>query len=196
MEPTSGKTATTTAGSDEQELSWTALLAAYRVGPKEPWSEVLVERLAPWLTSARQRLIAIPPYIDDEDVSQQLVFVVLRLAARWRPQCEDRWVPRKLVEAAERRVRTWLSRERRWQAEELDEELPAVEGAEPELVLDTPIGKASVADLRLIYRVKVLGEPITSLAHSAGITPRQMRRRVQEARKRARAGIAAAGESS
>jgi len=196
MEPTSGKTATTTAGSDEQELSWTALLTAYRVGPKEPWSEVLIERLGPWLTSARKRLIAVPPYIDDEDVSQQLVFVVLRLAARWRPRCEDRWVPRKLVEAAERRVRVWLSRETAAQADELDEELPATERAEPELVLDTPIGLASVADLRLIYRVKVLGEPIAALALAASITPRQMRRRVQEARKRAQASVGEAGESS
>ena len=196
MEPTSGKTATTTAGSADQDLSWTALLAAYRAGPKERWSEVLIERLGPWLASARHRLVAVPPYIDDEDIAQQLVFVVLRLAVRWRPRCEDRWVPRKLVEAAERRVRAWLSREAASQADELDEELPAPDRAEPDLVLDTPIGQASVADLRLIYRVRVLGEPIAALAQGAGITPRQMRRRLQQARQRARAGAAEAGENS
>jgi hypothetical protein len=196
MEPTSGKTATTTAGSVDHELSWTALLAAYRAGPRERWSEVLIERLGPWLTRARQRLVAVPPYIDDEDIAQQLVFVVLRLAARWRPRCEDHWVPRKLVEAAERRARVWLSRETACQADALDEELPAPERAEPELVLDTPIGQASVADLRLIFRVKVLGEPIPTMALAPGITPRQMRRRVQLARQRARAGVTEAGESS
>lgn len=194
MELSSAKTATTTTGPDEPQRSWTALLEAYRVGPKEKWSGVLIERLGPWLTRARQRLIAVPPYIDDEDVSQQLVFVILRIAARWRPRCEDAWVPRKLVEAAERRVRTWLCRERSSQADELEDELPATEGAEPELVLDTPIGRASVEDLRLIYRVKVLGDPVAALAQEAGITPRQMRRRVQEARERARTSVAEAGE--
>jgi hypothetical protein len=194
MEPSSVKTATATAGPDEQELSWTALLEAYRVGPKEKWSGVLIERLGPWLTSARQRLFAVPPYLDDEDVAQQLVFVALRIAARWQPRCEERWVPRKLVEAAEGRVRAWLRRESAAQAGELDVEVQAAEAAEPELVLDTPIGKASVEDLRLIYRVKVLGEPIAVLAQGARITSRQMRRRVQEARERARAGVDEAGD--
>jgi DNA-directed RNA polymerase specialized sigma24 family protein len=194
MEPISDKTATTTAGPDQPELSWTALLEAYRVGPKEKWSGVLVERLGPWLASARQRLFAVPPYLDDEDVAQELVFVVLRIAARWRPRCEDRWVPRKLVEAAEDRVRAWLCRERSSQTDELTDELRASEVPEPELVLDTPIGKASVEDLRLIYRVKVLGEPISALAQRAGISPRQMRHRVKEARERARAAVSAAGD--
>jgi hypothetical protein len=189
MEASSDKTATTTAGPDDPELSWTALLEAYGVGPKEKWSGLLIERLGPWLASARQRLFAVPPYLDDEDIAQQLVFVVLRVASRWQPRCEDRWVPRKLVEAAEGRVRAWLCRERSAQADELEEELQAPERAEPELVLDTPIGKASVEDLRLIYRVRVLGEPVAVLAQRAGITPRQMRHRVKEARERARAAV-------
>jgi hypothetical protein len=194
MEPSTDKTAMTTTGPEEPELSWTALLEAYRLGPKEKWSGLLIERLAPWLASARQRLFAVPPYLDDEDVAQQLVFVVLRVAARWQPHCEDRWVPRKLVEAAEGRVRAWLCRERTAPADELSEDLQPPGGAEPELVLDTPIGMASVEDLRLIYRVKVLGEPIASLAQAAGITPRQMRHRVREARERARASVGEAGE--
>jgi hypothetical protein len=194
MEPSSDQTTTTTPGLDEPELTWTALLEAYRLGPKEKWSGPLIERLAPWLASARQRLFAVPPYIDDEDVAQQLVFVVLRVAARWQPRCEDHWVPRKLVEAAEGRVRTWLCRERTAPADELSEDLQAPGAAEPELVLDTPIGKASVEDIRLIYRVKVLGESVAALAQGAGITPRQMRHRVKEARERARAGVSEAGE--
>ncbi|HEY2593184.1 MAG TPA: hypothetical protein VGK33_04720 [Chloroflexota bacterium] len=194
MEPSRDKSATRTAGTDEPELSWTALLEAYRAGPKEQWSGVLIERLGPWLASARQRLFAVPPYLDDDDVAQQLVFVVLRVAERWQPQCEDRWVPRKLIEAAESRVRAWLCREKAAQTCELNDDLQASEGAEPELVLDTPIGKASIEDLRLIYRVKVLGEPIAALAHRAGITPRQMRQRVKEARERAQTAVNEDGE--
>jgi hypothetical protein len=37
MEPSTDKTAMTTTGPEEPELSWTALLEAYRLGPKEKW---------------------------------------------------------------------------------------------------------------------------------------------------------------
>jgi hypothetical protein len=187
MEPSHPEADSPTAGPAEQALSWSALLEGYRTGAKERWSELLIEGLGPWLTRARQRLVAVPPYLDEEDVAQQLVLEVLKGAARWRPQCEDCWIPRKLVEAAERRVRQALSRERSAPTTELDDELQASERAEPELVFDTPIGKASAADLRLLYRVKVLGEPVAALAGEAGITPRRMRRRVWVARERARA---------
>jgi len=172
-------------------LSWSALLAAYRLGPKEQWSGLLLERLGPWLTNARQALVAAAPYLDDEDIAQQLALEVLRIAARWQPLCEDSWIPRKLVEDAERRVRKTLKRERSRssRAVELSDEIEAPEPAELDLVFDTPIGKALAADLRLIYRVKILGEPVAALAEDAGITPRQMRQRVRNARQRARAAI-------
>src|SRR5712692_1248842 len=168
-------------------LSWSALLAAYRLGPKESWSGPLIDRLGPWLTKARHRLIAVPPYLDTDDIAQQLVVEVLRIAARWRPRCEDRWIPRRLVEGAERRVRTGLSRERSTQAVELQEGLETSNQSETNLVFDTPVGSASAEELLVLYRVKVLGEPVAALAREAGITPRQMRRRVWSARKRAQA---------
>jgi len=49
----------------------------------------------------------------------------------------------------------------------------------------------AAADLQLIHRVKVLGEPVEILAAEAGITPRQMRQRVRNARLRAQAAIRA-----
>jgi len=191
MEPSHSETKLGSTGAPEPELSWSALLAAYRLGPKERWSGSLLDRLGPWLTKARHRLIAEPPYFDQEDVAQQLVVEVLRSAARWQPRCEDRWIPRRLVEAAERRVRQTLTRERSNLAVELIEEVPASDPAEPDLLLDTPIGAASAEDLRVLYRVKVLGEPVTALAREAGLTPRQMRRRVSSARTRARASNSA-----
>ena len=168
-------------------LTWMELLATYREAPSTRSSEVLVERLGPWLTNARKALLEAPPFLDEEDVAQQLVLEVLRKAARWDPQCEDRWIPRKLVEDAESRVRKSLKRERVRAVAELSEAVEAPESAEPDLVLDTPIGKATASDLRLIYRVKVLGASIEVLAGEAGITPRQMRQRVHDARERARA---------
>ena len=185
MEPSYSKTTPGSGGAAESSLSWVALLAAYRLGPKERWSGPLIERLGPWLTKARHRLIAVPPFLDNDDIAQQLVVEVLRIAARWRPQCEDRWIPRRLVEAAERRVRIGVSRERSNLAVELDEALEISNPPEPNLVFDTPLGTASAQDLRVLYRVKVLGEPVAALAREAGITPRQMRRRVWSARKRA-----------
>src|SRR6266852_6662716 len=187
MEPNNPETEGRSSGQPETDLSWSSLLAAYRLGPKADWSGNLIERLGPRLTRARQRLIAVPPFLDRDDIAQRLVLEVLRIAARWRPRCEDCWIPRKLVEAAERRVRKRLSRERSSLAVELNDQLHAPQIAESELLFDTPIGQASAADLRVLYRVKVLGEPVSALAHEAGVTPRQMRQRVWAARKRARA---------
>jgi hypothetical protein len=180
MEGDKGKAATT------QPTSWASLLQAYREGPREQWSGLLVERLGPWLTVAKRQLRAVPPYLDSDDVAQELAFEVLRIAARWRPTCEDRWIPRRLVERAARRVGEVLLRERLAANQELDPDLELCEQTEPELVFDTPVGKATASDLRVIYRAKVLGEPIEVLAREAGFTSAEMRRRLRAARARAR----------
>jgi hypothetical protein len=129
---------------------------------------------------------AVPPYLEQDDVAQELLLEVLRIASRWRPLCEDHWIPRRLVERAARKVLKSLLAEKLGTVE-LGADLEAAERAEPDLVIDTPIGKASVADLRVIYRAHVLGEPIEVLADEAGLTPKQMRRRLKSARARARA---------
>jgi len=167
--------------------SWANLLEAYRRGPKEKWSGLLLERLGPWLTVAKRQLRAVPPYLDADDIAQQLALEVLRIAARWRPACEDRWIPRRLVERAARQVSKALLRERVSQTEELDPELQGDERSESDALFDTPIGNATAADLRVIYRTQVLGEPIEALAHEAGVTVADIRRRVRTARARARA---------
>lgn len=184
METTDAETPATDHGG--VPVTWAGLLEAYRTGSKQQWSALLIERLAPWLTAARRQLYAAPPYLDQEDVAQQLVLEVLSIASRWRPVCEDHWIPRRLVERAARKLVKSLLAERLDQAVELGVDLEAPEVAEPNLVLDTPVGKASVADLRLIYRARVIGEPIEVLASEAGLTSKQMRRRLKSARERAR----------
>lgn len=168
-------------------LTWTELLDAFRAGDRRRWSAQLLERLGPWLTAARRQLHAVPPYLDEEDVAQELLMEVLRIASRWRPVCEDTWVPRRLVERAARNILKHLLAERLDKVVELGDDLEASEVAEPNLVLDTPIGKASVADLRLIYRAIVVGEPLDDLAAEAGITTMRLRRRLKSAKERARA---------
>jgi hypothetical protein len=169
----------------ELNLSWADVLLAYRTERTERSAAVLLERLGPWLTNARKSLLEAPPFADREDVAQELVLEVLSIAVRWQPHCEDRWIPRKLVEAAERKVRRSLRRERGRQTVELDDQLPAARI--PELSLGTPIGRASAADIQFILRFHVLGEPLEVMARALGITPRQMRRRIQKAKERARA---------
>src|SRR5487761_985723 len=86
--------------------TWAGLLEAYRLGP--------------WLSAARRQLHAVPPYLDQEDVSQQLILEVLQIASRWRPICEDRWIPRRLVERAARKLLKSLLTEQLDQPVELD----------------------------------------------------------------------------
>ena len=167
--------------------TWAGLLKAYQMGPRQKWSPLLIECLGPWLTAARHQLYGVPPYLDQDDVAQELVLEVLRIASRWHPVCEDHWIPRRLVERAARKVLKTLLAEKLDQAVELSDDLEAVERAQPELVIDTPLGRASVADIRLIYRASVVGEPIEVLADEAGVTSKQMHRRLKAARARTRA---------
>jgi len=177
----------TTAGQDHgAPQTWAVLLAAYRTGPKQRWSGLLLERLEPWLIAARRQLHAVPPYLEDGDVADELVHEVLRIASRWRPVCEDPWIPRRLVERAARKVLKSLLAEQLDRMVELGEDLEASQRAEPDLVLETPIGTASVADLRLIYRAVVIGESIDDLASAAGVSSKQMKRRLKSAKERAR----------
>jgi len=169
-----------------EPATWSELLAAYRREPKDIWAGLLIKRLGPWLTAARRQLHAVPPFLDEDDVAQQLLVEVLQIAARWQPSCEDHWIPRRLVERAGRRVLKSLLAEQLDQSVELDVDLPGGTQAEPELVLETPIGRASVADLRVIYRVRVIGESVEKLAAESGLTEGQMQRRVRSALRRAR----------
>ena len=170
---------------DETGLSWSDMLLAYRDGHSQRAAEALLDGLGPWLTNARLAVLAAEPFADADDVSQQLCLEVLAKASRWRPDCEDRWIPRRLVEQAERKVRQAHIRERLRRPDELDEYIAAPVVDCPEL-MDTPIGKATAADMRVMRRYYVDGERLGDLAAEAGITPRQMRRRIQKARARAR----------
>jgi len=181
-------------GSGGAPATWAGLLEAYRTGSKQQWSALLIERLGPWLTAARKQLHAVPPYLDQEDIAQELILEVLRIASGWRPVCEDHWIPRRLVERAARKVLKSLLAERLDQAVELGEDVQAAEGAEPDLVIDTPLGNASVVDLLVIYRANVRGEPVDVLAAEAGVTPKQMQRRLKSARARARSASARAAQ--
>src|SRR5207237_3675406 len=109
----------------------------------------LLVRLGPWLTNARKALLAAPPFADADDIAQQLSLEVLAKAARWVPRCEDHWIPRRLAEEAERRVRRVLRREEIGQPAELDERMQAKALEDPR-VLKTPAGMEGIAEIQLM----------------------------------------------
>ena len=168
-------------------LSWAELLLAYRIGRGERAAAGLLDRLGPWLINARKTLAAASPVLDSDDIAQELVVRILARASQWEPNCEDRWIPRRLVEPVERTVRQTLRAERQRAAVELEQQLPAPNAEEPALLLETPIGRASATDLQLIFRFEVMGERLEWMAGRAGVTPRRMRQRIDAAKRRARA---------
>jgi hypothetical protein len=92
-----------------------ATIRAYRRGPAGLWAPILLSMLGPALVRAAARLQVQPPAVDDEDIDQQIVMEALRAAAEMPLPDECRFVQRRLVLLASKRLRRWLERERRRQ---------------------------------------------------------------------------------
>ena len=103
------------AGRRERGRSLRAIVDAYRAGPRELWGSVLLDLLAPALLARLQRLRTELPVIDEEDIRQQLVFELLRAAARMPLPREDRYLKTALIARANQGVCRWLAREARRQ---------------------------------------------------------------------------------
>jgi len=102
-------------GRRERGRSLRAIVDAYRAGPRELWGSILIDLLAPALLARLQRLRTELPLIDEEDIRQQLVFEVLRGAARMPLPSEDRYLKTALIARANQGVCRWLAREARRQ---------------------------------------------------------------------------------
>ncbi len=103
------------AGRRERGRSLRAIVDAYRAGPRELWGSVLLDLLAPALLARLQRLRTELPVIDEEDIRQQLVFELLRAAAKMPLPIEDRYLKTALIARANQGVCRWLAREARRQ---------------------------------------------------------------------------------
>ena len=88
-----------------------ALVLAYRSGPKELWAPVLLDVLAPSMLLVLRRLRAQPPYLDEEDVRQQLVVEVLAAASEMPLPPSAPFLRRSLVSRANQGVRRRLAQE-------------------------------------------------------------------------------------
>jgi hypothetical protein len=92
-----------------------ALVLLYRTGPRPIWAPVLLDFLAPALLARLQRLRVEPPYMEEDDLRQQLVVELLHAAAVMPLPEEPTYLRRRLLDRANQGVRRPLARERRRQ---------------------------------------------------------------------------------
>jgi hypothetical protein len=108
-------------------------LTGYRRGPKSFWAPLLLELLAPKLTRKVARLSIVPPFIEFEDVAQQMVMELLEKAATMPLLADPKLWERALRLDATKEVTRWMRREHRRQAdtvslESLEQDDPDEEG--------------------------------------------------------------------
>jgi len=92
------------------------LVRAYRAGPKELWAPVLLDTLAPSLLLVLRRLRSQPPYLEEEDVRQQLIVELLAAAAEMPLPPSPAFLRRNLLSRANQGVRRRLVQEARQQS--------------------------------------------------------------------------------
>ena len=99
------------------------LVKLYRTGPRQIWAPVLLDVLASGLLARLRRLRIEPPFMDEEDLRQQLVAELLEAAAGMPLPRYPVFLRRRLLDRANQRVRRSLARERRRQARQGSYEL-------------------------------------------------------------------------
>ena len=109
-------------------------LIGYRRGPKNFWGPLLLELLAPKLTTLVSRMSTVEPFIDSEDVGQQLLLELLAAAASMPLPTNSRRWERALRLRAKTRLTRWMAREERRQLSSLP--LEALESDEDEEARD------------------------------------------------------------
>jgi hypothetical protein len=160
---------------------WIAVIDSYRRGPRGFWGAVVLRMAAPTLLRKATQL----RYERElgEDTDHHLIAGVLEAAVTEQLGSPARWTPNRLATRAVTRTRRWLDAERRSRCLYLaDLPEPAVE---LELELSElsallgwiqPLGLGEEAAV-LIYRNRVLGERLTSIAAELGLSEAALRMR-------------------
>jgi hypothetical protein len=107
----------------ERNRALADIVAAYRAGPRQLWAPVILDLVAPALLDRLQHFIARPPFLEQEDLSQQLVLQLLHAAATMRVAGDGRNLKSALVARAAKAVSRHLAREHRhlgWHCERLE----------------------------------------------------------------------------
>lgn len=97
----------------ERDRALADIVYEYRAGPRELWAPVILDLVAPAMLARLQHLVARPPYVEDEDLSQQLVVQLLHAAATMRVPCDGRHLRYEIVARACKAVSRRLAREHR-----------------------------------------------------------------------------------
>ena len=90
-----------------------AVIRSYRAGSGSTWAPLLLAMLAPALIGTAALVRTSTLEIDSEDVDQQAVFEVLRACAEMPLPDGCRYVQRRVLLLANKRLRRWAARERR-----------------------------------------------------------------------------------
>jgi hypothetical protein len=97
-----------------------AVLRRYRLRPTGPWAALVLEMLAPVLTTVAANLSGPPPYVDEDDLHHQLIVEALTVAATMPVPVPPRRIPVRLRLRIATRVEEWLADQRCRQAYALD----------------------------------------------------------------------------
>ncbi len=178
---------------------WPAVIDSYRVGPSPFWGAVVLKMVLPTLLDK----VGVLRYELDlvEDVDQQLFSGVLRAAATGRLPDPARWTPNRLATRAVTGTGRWLEAEARAQCVYLGElpERAAEPAAAPDSDqddLETLLALLRTAGLEdatviLLYRKRVLGEPLAGIAEELCLNEALLRMRRLRALERIRRQLAA-----
>jgi DNA-directed RNA polymerase specialized sigma24 family protein len=173
---------------------WTAVIDSYRLGPRPFWGAVVLKMVAPTLLHKIAR-VRYERHLG-EDVGQQLISGVLQAAATERLPDPARWTPNRLATRSVTRTRRWLTAEARSRCLYLGD-LPEP-ASEPESETDdlasllAALRRAGLTDATavLLYRNRVLGEPLAGIADQLGVSEEALEMRRFRAEERIRRGAA------
>ena len=90
-----------------------AAIRCYRHGSGPPWAPILLTMLAPAVIAMSARARRLSPEIDGDDLDQQAVLEALRACAEMPLREGCRYVQRRVVLLANKRLMRWAARERR-----------------------------------------------------------------------------------
>lgn len=103
-----------------REAALMELVIAYRTGSKRAWAPLLLEAMAPALLQQLPRYRPVVPTIDEEDLSQQFLSEALEVAGSMSLPKDPRYLQRKIVLAAGKRLVRRLRREAARQARQVE----------------------------------------------------------------------------
>lgn len=160
---------------------WIAVIDSYRRGPREFWGAVVLRTVAPTLLRTAAHIRHERDLGDD--TNHHLIAAVLEAAAAEELVSPARWTPHRLATRAVTRTRRWLAAERRSRGLYLADL--------PEPAANLELEPSQLSALRdwiqllglgeeaavLIYRNRVLGEPLTSIAAELGLSEGAVRMR-------------------